>query len=147
MENLSLKAMFQGIKTDTTQIIKGVVLAVNPLKIQAINDEKLILNENLLIVPSHLKDYKTSIDIKLSGGFIDSSTENTGAHYHDEGLHDQHVSGNGSHVHNGGEHFHKLSTFNIETADITVYNALKVSDMVYLLGIGNDKRYYVLDRE
>ena len=43
-------------------------------------------------------------------------------------------------------HIHSLQTFVIEGALMTVYNALKVGESVYLLRFNNGKSYIALER-
>ena len=145
----SLKEIFQNMVPTQVEIISGRVTQINPLLIQAVNDEKLILNENTVIVPRHLTDHTIQCDIALGEGSIDSQTHFDGAHPHgSSGGHSQ-FSGDGVHSHpaSEGAHVNRLRTFNIYGAAITNYNALKVGDRVTLLSFNHGKKYYVLDRE
>ena len=40
-EETSIKGLFQGLAGDGVQVIQGVVKSTSPLKIQAVNDDKL----------------------------------------------------------------------------------------------------------
>lgn len=149
-EQTSLKGLFQGMIPESVNVVMGKVVSMSPLKIQVVNDDKLLLSENLICVPRHLSDYTTTCDITLGKGSINSMTQNDGAHPHGpSGTHGGHTSGDGSHSHPGSEgaHVHSLSTFNIYGATIKVHNALKVGETVYLLSFNEGKKYYVLDRE
>ncbi len=53
-----LQKTFQACQTNDT-IVEAKVISVSPLKVQATNDNKLILSEESLIVPRHLTDYTT----------------------------------------------------------------------------------------
>ena len=55
----SLKQLFQSMIPGGPELMEGKVIQINPLKIQMTNDEKLIINERITIVPWHLTDYKT----------------------------------------------------------------------------------------
>ena len=114
-------------------VIEAKVIGVGPLKVQATNDDKLILNAGSLVVPWHLTDYTTKMTYRLDKGTLDSETYNDGSH----GGHD---AGDGTHVNH-------LRTFNLYKGTITVYNALKVGDMVYLLRYNDGKKYFILDRK
>lgn len=70
----SLKGLFQSLIPDPFGIFQGKVISSSPLKIQAINDEKLIINALLLIVPKHLTNYTVKVDISDSDGSITSGT-------------------------------------------------------------------------
>lgn len=119
----SLKQLLQGIQVKDMTLLQGKVIQESPLKIQAVNDEKLIITEEIAIVPRHLTDYTATCDVWLgSTGTIDSITQTDGAHSHSQ------------------------KTFSIETANITIYNALKAGEMVHLLAFDSGKKYYVLDR-
>jgi len=67
MEQPSLKQLIQSLIPDQGGVILAVIKSASPLKIQAVNDEKLIIGENSVIVPRHLLDYRTVIDIPELG--------------------------------------------------------------------------------
>lgn len=120
-EPTSIKELLQGMMPESMEVLRGTVISANPLQIKAVNDDKLVLSGNNLCVPWHLSTYKTTIDI--AGGVIDSITDAEPGHEH------------------------KLKTFNISGASMTVYNGLKQGDAVYLLSFNHGKKYYVLDRD
>ena len=100
-EATSLKGLFQGLIPGDVEVIQGIVKSVSPLQIQAVNDEKLLLNETILIVPKHLTNYTASIDI--SGGSVNAPT--------DSKSHSHTISGSASqdsHTHSH-EHSHTFS--------------------------------------
>jgi len=149
-EATSFKEIFQGMIPESLGVIQGRVVEASPLKIQATNDEKLVLSGNNLCVPRHLTDYTAEIDIRLGGGTIDSRTKEDGTHPHgSSGPHGGHTEGAGMHMHpeTEGAHVNELETFDITGATIKVCNALKVGETVYLLSFNEGKKYYVLDRE
>ncbi len=52
-EKTSVKQLFQEMnKGNTVEVLQGIVISENPIKIQMINDEKLIIGTNIT--------YKTS---------------------------------------------------------------------------------------
>lgn len=132
-EPTSIKEMLQGMIPDSMGVVRGKVVSASPLKIQVVNDDKLLLSENLICVPRHLSEYTTTCDLMLGKGSLDSQTKNDGEH--------------GGHVSGTGANQHDLATFNIYNATLKVHNALKLGDMVYLLSFNEGKKYYVLDRE
>lgn len=142
----SLKGLFQGLVPDPCGALQGKVISASPLKIQATNDDKLIIPASLLIVPKHLTNYKAVVDIAVGDGVLSSKTTESGGHEHSGGTHGGHDSGNGSHSHSGGAHTHPLASFSIKGGTMTVYNGLKVGETVHLLSLNNGKKYYVLDR-
>ena len=121
-EETSLKEMFQGMIPDGAGVIRGKVTSASPLVIQADNDPKLILNANNLCVPRHLTNYSTTCTIST-----------TGPHGHAGCVVGSGHSGDGTHAHTN--------------ATITVFNALKTGEAVFLLSFNEGKKYYVLDRE
>lgn len=119
-ESKSLKGLFQGMMPADAEIMQGNVISASPLKIQMVNDEKLIINERITVVPWHLSNYTTTCT-------IDWNTENKSG-----------GSGDASF----SSHRHEI----VGTKQITVNNALKVGEAVYVLSLNNGKLYYVLDR-
>jgi hypothetical protein len=149
MEATSLKEMIQGMIPDNTGVLRGTVISESPLQIQITNDAKLILDQNILIIPRHLSDYTTTCDIKKDSGTIDSQTHTDGQHPHGaSGGHAQYA-GDGVHAHPGSEgaHINRLDTFNLYNAYIKVYNHLRQGENVFVLSFNEGKKYYVLDRE
>ena len=116
----SLKSLFQGLIPDSCGIIQGTVISASPLQIRAENDDKLIINELLLIVPHHLTNHKVTVDI--GNGNVTAQTSS--------------VDG----------HSHELMQFALQQGIMTVYNGLKVGEKVHLLSLNNGKKYYILDR-
>ena len=85
------------------------------------------------MVPRHLTDYTTQMTYTLGDGSLDSQT-------YEDGAHGGHAGGNGAHV-------NRLQTFALTKGTVTVYNALKVGEIVYLLRYNDGKKYYILDRK
>ena len=128
-------------------VIEAKGIGGGPRKVQATNDAKLILNAASLVVPRHLTDYTTTATFTLGKGSINAVTEGDGRHNHTGGTHGGHVGGDGSHEHGpDGEHNHHLVTYTLTGGTITVFNALRVGDVVYLLPYNGGKQYYILDR-
>lgn len=144
--NMSLKGIFQGMIPADAELMQGTVISTSPLKIQMTNDEKLIINERITVVPRHLSDYVTEATFTVDGGTLTSVTTGSGSHQHSGGTHGGHTGGDGSHTHSGGTHSHPLATFTLSHGTLTVYNSLKVGEAVYVLSLNNGKLYYVLDR-
>ena len=133
-EPQSIMAIIRGATSrEDGSVIEAKVIGVGPLKVQATNDDKLILNAGSLVVPWHLTDYTTKMTYRLDKGTLDSETYNDGSH--------------GGHVAGDGKNVNHLRTFNLYKGTITVYNALKVGDMVYLLRYNDGKKYFILDRK
>ena len=118
----SLKQLFLSMLPKNGGIVVGTVTKESPLTIQIENDEKLEISGSALLVPRNLTDYQVKVDIALADGKIDSNT------------------------HVGGAHIHSLKTFSIESGLLTVYNALKTGESVYLLRFNDGKSYYALER-
>ncbi|MCD8015518.1 MAG: DUF2577 domain-containing protein [Lachnospiraceae bacterium] len=123
-DETSLKGIIQGMMFDNAELMQGTVISASPLKIQMANDEKLIINERITVVPRHLSDYTTTATYTVGDGSLSSVT-----------------------TYNGDDsHRHSLSAFTLTKGTITVYNALKTGDTVYVLSLNRGKLYYVLDR-
>lgn len=56
-EKTSIKQLIQGMTGDGVEVLQGIVKSENPLKIQIVNDEKLVIGANSIYVPRHLTDY------------------------------------------------------------------------------------------
>lgn len=150
-DKTSLKQLIQGMASNGTEVLQGIVKSENPLKIQIVNDEKLIIGPNITYVPRHLTDYTTMVDIVQGGGGIAGSTATDGSHTH---LYSGNTEGGGNPVHShtysgetqGKPHSHTLSTLNIYGVIMTVRNSLKAGEKVHVLAFNHSKQYYVLDR-
>ena len=118
----SLKQLFQSISVSGIEFLQGTVISASPLKIQITNDEKLIINERITIVPWHLTDYTTQATYTVGGGALNAETNVVSTH------------------------LHKLATYTLAKGTLTVHNALKVGEKVHVLSLNNGKKYYVLDR-
>ena len=151
MVDTGIKQMIQKMTPSSMDVVTGKVLSANPLKIQLVNDEKIILTKEVLCIPRHLTDYSTTADVILGAGTIDSITvAGEGQHTHGpSGGHGGHTAGTGEHSHPGteGEHQHHLQTYALTGASLKVYNALKQGETVFLLSFNYGKNYYILDRE
>jgi len=112
-DETSIKELFQNMIPKDMGIIKGKVISANPLEIQVINDEKLILKKNNLCLPHHLSNYTATVDITLDPGDAESTIESstkTGQGTHPHGESGAHPHGeSGEHPHTGGNHPHGLS--------------------------------------
>lgn len=58
-----LKQMIQNMAPNVPGITEGTVTNVAPLEITLINDAKMILSANSLIVPEHLTDHVINVNI------------------------------------------------------------------------------------
>ena len=156
-EATSLKQLFLSMLPKDGGIVVGTVTKESPLTIQIENDEKLEISGSALLVPRNLTDYQVKVDIALADGKIDSNTHVGGAHGHKFQLFDSRGGGvtglvgcplEGDKVESSKEsaHIHSLKTFSIESGLLTVYNALKTGESVYLLRFNDGKSYYALER-
>lgn len=127
--------------TKPVNIMFGVVLSVEPLKIQL--EQKAILGQKMLALTRNVTDYTVEIS-------LDHETEpalNTHVHSY-SGNTDS--AGSGPHAHGySGEttptnltHTHAYKG----KKTFTIHNALKVGERVVLLRIQGGKKYIVLDR-
>lgn len=118
----SLKQIIQNMTGGEVSIYQGTVTSASPLKIQIVNDEKLIITSANTYVPWHLTNYTTTADI--SGGSVSGGMTTAGE----------------------DSHSHTLTSLTAKGVTLTVYNALKVGDKVHVLSLFHGKQYFVLDR-
>ena len=140
MNETSLKQLFQGMIPVGSTILQGTVTKDDPLEITAVNDSKLIISGNQLVVPWHLTDYTTHADYTMGDkGELrnETFTKMDGDHLHTDSR-----GGSTSSV----KHKHYLEKLNSYKMTLKVYNHLQKDDIVYLLSLNNGKVYYVLDR-
>lgn len=135
-DQTSLKQMIQSMLPDRAGVVEGTVTNASPLEITLINDAKMILSANSLIVPEHLTDHEIEADIMTDDGALYAPT----------GAEDE----KGEHEHPGiaksGEHMHELKNFQLTGGKIIFHSGLKEGESVYLLSYNNGKKYYVLGR-
>jgi len=126
----SLKEAIQGMTARNTELLQGVVISENPLKIQAVNDSKLIITAVSAIIPWHLTDYETTVDLEEteSSPIIHAVTS--------KDIVSKVVS----------LHAHENEKFKIYKLKIKVYNSLKKGEKVHILAVQNGKKYFILDR-
>ena len=68
-EAQSIMSIIRGATmSEDGSVIEAKVIGVGPLKVQATNDDKLILNAGSLVVPWHLTDYTTKMTYRLDKG-------------------------------------------------------------------------------
>lgn len=58
-QETSIKELIQKLMPKQNEIIVGRVVSENPFRVQAVNDEKLTLSRNTLIVPDRLSGIKS----------------------------------------------------------------------------------------
>lgn len=64
MQATSIKQAIQEMANQSAAtVIQGTVTSISPLKIQIDNDSKLVISARIAIIPIHLTDYETKIDI------------------------------------------------------------------------------------
>ena len=57
------------------QVLQGIVKSASPLKIQIVNDEKLVIGPNITYVPRHLTNYTTTCSLsKETKGSVNGPT-------------------------------------------------------------------------
>lgn len=119
----SIKQLIQQMIPENIGLIEGVVVKTSPLSIQVVNNPKMVVSGPILVIPKHLTDYKTTCTINTSGPPV-LSGDTTMAN----------------------EHYHNLNELGLSGATITVHNALKKGEKVYMLRFNGGRQYYVLDR-
>jgi hypothetical protein len=137
-QETSIKQLIQGMQVKDLDIVEGEVISAAPLKIKLVNNEKMILDKDIMVIPRHLTDYSASVDITLPAeAILTSVTKTAGDHFH---------SAPGGSTSTDGNHTHTLDTFSIQGAQMTVHNSLKKGERVYILSFNRGKQYYIMDR-
>lgn len=121
----SLKQLFQQMIPETIGLTVGLVIKTDPIIIQVINNPKMILSGSNLVIPKHLSNYKTQIS------FDNPNIKNLVKPYSLDDV-------------PGADY--KLTFQEPTINEVTIYNALKKGEKVYLLRFNGGELYYVLDR-
>lgn len=119
-EATSFKQLFQSMTGGEVTVIQGKVISTSPLKVQAVNDEKLTIYQNSLFVPRHLTDYTTEVTVNWETNNASGGSGESAYASHNHGI--------------------------TGRKKIIVHNALKVGETVHLLSLNHGKQYYILDR-
>ena len=119
-EKTSLKQLIQGMTSSGIEVLQGIVKSASPLKIQIVNDEKLIIGPNITYVPWHLTDYTTEVTVEWE---TDNASGGSGEAAY--AAHRYAISGR---------------------KKITVHNALRTGEKVHVLSFNHGKQYFVLDK-
>lgn len=119
-EGTSIKQLFQSIAGEGVEVWQGVVKSASPLRIQAVNDDKLVIGPNITYVPQHLTDYETEVTVHWQTGDTSGGSGEAAFASH-------------SHAVEGRK-------------KITVHNALKAGDKVHILSFKHGKQHFVLGR-
>lgn len=61
----SIKEMIQGLTGDGIDLIQGSVVSLSPFRIQAVNDNKLIISTVSLVIPSRLGTFELGDRVHL----------------------------------------------------------------------------------
>lgn len=129
----SIKSIIQELAPEQIRLMLGTVVSEGPLKVQALNDDKLTIPEDLLIVPQWLTDHIYPIYIETEWyEKPDPNMEELGPTFDDHCIYP--CSGVPA-----PKHYYK-------TTKIKINNHLKTGDMVYMLAFSGGKKYLVIDR-
>ena len=63
LHSTSLKQLIQDITPRETDLLQGVVISTDPLRVQMVNDSKLIISKISTVVPKHLTNYTVSAQV------------------------------------------------------------------------------------
>ena len=142
-------------KNDTTDLIYGVVTAVNPLKIKVEN--RFEITEEFILLSAMCK--QMTVNIFAHAHEITTNIEGVDAHTHgtpagttgaaavgDHGIHTHTIpaattNSNGAHTHAA------TSSENEKLTSVTLWRGLEVNDKVRMLRVSKGQLYYVLERE
>ena len=57
----SLKGMFQGMIPRDVELLQGIIISTSSLRIQIVNDSKLIVSSISTVIPQHLTDHTVTV--------------------------------------------------------------------------------------
>ncbi len=63
LSNTSLKQLIQNLSKREAGLVQGVVISTDPLRVQMVNDSKLIVSRISTVVPKHLTNYTVSAQV------------------------------------------------------------------------------------
>lgn len=120
-EKTSIKGLIQFFAgAGAPELMQGIVKATSPLRIQMVNDEKLLIGQNNTYVPEHLTDYTTEVTVNWTTD-ADSGCSGESAY---------------------ASHSHGITG----RKKITIHNALKTGDKVHVLVLNKGKQFFLLGR-
>lgn len=119
---LKVSASEERRASDPCDILQGYVLSASPLKIQI--SDKLILDDDFLVLPEHLTDHEVEIEIETAKKW---TTESTGGGAGEAAF---------------ASHSHDIKG----KRKMKILNALKKDDIVLLLRQDGGQNFIVLDR-
>ncbi len=120
----SLREAIKRMVERNTELLQGIVISESPLKIQAVNDSKLIITDISAIIPRHLTDYETAVNLE----------KNVGTPVLDVII-GENISLD---THENGKVYQQLK--------FKVRNSLKKGEKVHILAVQNGKKYFILGR-
>ena len=127
----SIKSIIQELSPEQIRLLIGEVIEEGPLKIQAKNDDKLIIREELMILPQWLTDHVYEAYVETEAYETpDPDKEELGSDFKCT------YPCTGS---NAPKHYYKQSWIKIK-------NHLEVGDTVQMLAFGGGRKYYIIDR-
>lgn len=138
-------------KNDTTDLMYGVVTAVNPLKIKVEN--RFEITAEFLLLSAMCKE----MTVNIFAHTHEITVQNAGAHTHGTPAGTTGataVGDHGTHTHtipaattdSNGEHAHSASETE-QLTSVTLWRGLQVNDKVRMLRVSKGQLYYVLERE
>lgn len=142
-------------KSDTTDMMFGVVTSINPLKIKVEN--RFEITEEFIMLSAMCKEM--TVNIFAHAHEITTSVEVADAHTHGTPVGTTGataVGDHGTHTHtipaattdSDGAHTHAAtSSENEKLTSVTLWRGLEVNDKVRMLRVSKGQLYYVLERE
>lgn len=127
MENpTSIKQFIQGMQVKDMELHEGVVVSPDPLQIKLVNNEKMVLDKDILVVPEHLTDHSIEVSLQVGSdkATLDLDTQALPENY----------TG------------YFMKNLNLPKGILTLKNHLVKDEKVMLLSYNNGKMYYILDR-
>lgn len=136
----SLKGILQMLAPEQISMLLGKVASADPLKVQTLNDDKLVIPKNLLVVPEWLTCHKYRAYIQTDA--YEASSEPSNDEAHDKKIDTPPFTCNVACPHAA----HPCAAHQYKSEWIIIQNHLEVDDIVILLSFGGGKKYYILDR-
>lgn len=132
--------MFERLAPEQIRLLLGKVTQADPLKIQTLNDEMLVIPKNRLVIPEWLTCHKYKAYIQTDPYIASGEPSN-------EESHDKEID-TGAFICDVAcpVAAHPCTSHQYKAEWIIIKNCLEVDDVVVLLSFDKGKRYYILDR-
>lgn len=136
----SVKGIIQSLAPEQIRMLLAEVTSEDPLTVQTLNDDKLVIPKNLLVVPGWLTCHKYPAYIQTDAYAASGEPGDDDAH--DAKIDTAAFTCNVACPHGA----HPCEAHQYKSEWIIIRNHLRTGDVVVLLAFAGGRRYYILDR-